>query len=120
MYKARSKNVDEILRKPNAELDAPNNIFQIEYSYVGIMKNVDNIMAIWTISQKNSSIPTIMTIKLTHLKKNMFGRVVLIDLLHPRFSLMFHKRNEKSSFSFSKLRKFVIIHERIRYLHIVK
>lgn len=78
----------------------------------GIMKKVGNIMAIWTILQRDSSIPTIMTIKLTNLKKNTVGRLVLIDLLHPRFSLLYQKGKEKSFFSFSKLRKFVyVIHE---------
>lgn len=36
MYKERRKNIDEILQKLSSKLDASNNIFQIEYAYVGI------------------------------------------------------------------------------------
>lgn len=72
-----------------------------------IMKKVDNLRTIKEIAQKNSSLPTILTIKLKNLKKNTVGRLVLIDLLHPQFSHLLNKGNDKLFFSFSQLCKYV-------------
>lgn len=72
----------------------------------GLMKKVDDLAEVVKIVQKNSSIPTILTIKLRNLKENTVGRLVFIDLLHPRFSQL-TKTHDKLYDSFSKLRKYV-------------
>lgn len=78
----------------------------LEKGMDSIMKKVGSLSEIVKIVQKNSSIPTVLTIKLRNLVKNTIGRLVLIDLLHPRFSQL-TKTHDKLYNSFSELCKYL-------------
>ncbi|KAI7864212.1 uncharacterized protein EV154DRAFT_187533 [Mucor mucedo] len=133
MYRQRQQNLNGILETLGHKLNTFGHTYEIEYAFIGmkddgcydfrkqmnrtneymlnkgmdgLMKKVDDLAEVVKIVQKNSSIPTILTIKLRNLKENTVGRLVFIDLLHPRFSQL-TKTHDKLYDSFSKLRNAV-------------
>lgn len=63
-----------------------------------LMKRVEDISDIWhQIEQPKKNLPLILNIKITDKKNSTQGRLVLVDLLYPTFSLLLSPNNEKEA-----------------------
>lgn len=61
-----------------------------------LMKRVEDISDIWhQIEQPRKNLPLILSIKITDEKNSTQGRLILVDLLYPTFSLLLSPTNEK-------------------------
>lgn len=72
------------------------------------MRSVDSIGDIISIIEKEPIMPSILNIRLTHAENKTTGRLVIVDLLHPRFTPLLPGITNPIHASFDYLRKFYL------------
>ncbi|KAG2233902.1 hypothetical protein INT48_004390 [Thamnidium elegans] len=121
----RMNNLEMVLNLLQGKLRATKGEIKIEYVYLGVtdeccydlrkdllytnksmcekgidflMKRVDDVSDIWVqIEQPKRKLPQMLSIKLTDEKNLTQGRLVLVDLLYPTFSLLLSPSNKKEA-----------------------
>jgi hypothetical protein len=80
------------------------------------MKTVENIDGIISVMKKGPTMPSILNIKLKNIEKKTTGRLIIIDLLHPRFTPLLPGVTNPIHESFDYLRKVFISSSFYNYL----